>query len=188
MVVSVFHGRRAEMNHRIVSGKLFGDSAVHGGPEFLPRSWPVGKAIKGSTIAKHNRGIVTVRRGLQFALNVENRPLRGTFTGPIIFPREATAKDDARSLGQDFDVLTERLANELPTSRSCRRRDRPSARHAVVHGPRRTRTPPCVLLVSDAVGPPSASTPHFSINASAPNAASLICACRKTSQCCLRYV
>lgn len=49
-------------------------------------SLPVGEAIKGSTIAKHNRGIVTIRRGLQLALNVEDRPLRGTFAGEIILP------------------------------------------------------------------------------------------------------
>src|SRR5688572_27276925 len=86
MVVSVFHRRSPEMNHGIVAGDLFGDRAGHRGPEFLDGSWPVRKAIKGSTVAQHNRGIVTIRRVLQLALNIENRPLRGTYAEDVILP------------------------------------------------------------------------------------------------------
>ena len=113
MVVSVFHRRSPEMNHGIVAGDLFGDRAGHRGPEFLDGSWPVRKAIKGSTVAQHNRGIVTIRRVLQLALNIENRPLRGTYAEDVILPWKPTAEHDTRSLRQHFDVLTERLANEL---------------------------------------------------------------------------
>ncbi|HLG58731.1 MAG TPA: hypothetical protein VI485_25525 [Vicinamibacterales bacterium] len=107
VVVPVLWRRGAEMNDSIVPAELAIKGGSQGGPELLRRAWPIGEAIDGATITQDNRRIVAIPRGLQLALDIEDRPLRGAATGRIVLSRKAAAKDYASSLGQDFHVGTE---------------------------------------------------------------------------------
>lgn len=107
VVVPVLERRGAEMNDGIVPAELAIKSGSQGGPELLRRAWPIGEAIDGATITEDDRRIVAIPRGLQLALDIEDRPLGGAATGRIILSRKAAAKDYASSLGQDLRVGTE---------------------------------------------------------------------------------
>lgn len=101
------------MNNGMISAEFLIKCRIHRGPELFRRARPMGEAIDGATITQDNCRIVAVTCVLQLALDMEDGPLRGATTGRSVLPRKAATKDHASSLGQDFDVQTERLADQL---------------------------------------------------------------------------
>jgi hypothetical protein len=60
---------------------------------------------------------MNVRCDFQLALNEENRALSGPFAVEIVLARESATKHNARGLGQNLDVFTERLPNQFQDRR-----------------------------------------------------------------------
>ena len=112
MIVAVPDGWRSQVDDRVIPAELLLKTCAHGRPHrFL--LGPVRNAIDGAAVAQDNRRTLCFDRYFQFALYIEDSPLRSFAEADTLTTWKSAAEDDTRRLRQHLDVNTERLADEL---------------------------------------------------------------------------
>ena len=74
VVITAIHGGRAQVDHRIVTGKLLVPGGSHGLPKLLGAR-PIGDAIHRAAVTQNHRGVQAFRRGLKLTLCIKDRSL-----------------------------------------------------------------------------------------------------------------
>src|SRR5262245_14814689 len=105
------------MDDGIVAGQLLRQCRAERRAELLDRAWPIRETIERSTVAQHDRRVVTVAGVLELPLDVEDCPLCRSLAVRIFLTGNAPAENDAGGLRQYFDMFAERLPYQLEDGR-----------------------------------------------------------------------